>query len=50
MLAIFGTRSLWGCYIGSEGGKALAALLKDTKINNLKCALALLTSSPSQAP
>ena len=30
--------SLEGCYIGVEGGKAIAAVLGETQIETLKCA------------
>ena len=32
------TRSIAGNSIGAKGGKAVAAVLKDTQITNLKCA------------
>ena len=43
-------RSIGGNYIGDEGATALAAILKDTKITDLKCAAAPECSLSCQRP
>ena len=43
-------RSLWGNGMGAEGASAIAAILKETQITNLRCAAARECSLLCQRP